>query len=151
MTDGSEVALGSPIVHMRMDGKVIWKTQDYQLIKAPFTLANGILYANDYSAGVFYPNGGGVTAISAEDGHEIWRLQLKPFTKDSYAMVAPTVIDGKIYVGNDYGAIYCISEIAGPEPGDGGEIKLGNGLLHWSWLILFAIVAVAFVILYKMY
>ena len=151
MTDGSEAALGSPIVHMRMDGKAIWKTQDYQLIKAPFTLADGILYTNDYSAGVFYPNGGGVTAISAEDGHEIWRLQLKPFTKDSYAMVAPTVIDGKIYVGNDYGAIYCISDIAGPEPGDGGEIKLGNGLLHWSWLILFAIVAVAFVILYKMY
>jgi iron complex transport system permease protein len=66
-------------------------------------------------------------------------------------MVAPTVIDGKIYVGNDYGAIYCISDIAGPEPGDEGEIKLGNGLLHWSWLILFAIVAVAFVILYRMY
>ncbi len=151
MTDGSTVPLGNPIVHMRMDGKVIWKTPDYQLIKAPFTLADGILYCNDYSAGVFYPSGGGVTAISADDGHEVWRLQLKPFTKDSYAMVAPTVIDGKIYVGNDYGAVYCISEVAGPEPDDSGEVTLGNGLLHWSWIILFAVVVLAFAILYKMY
>ena len=42
-------------------------------------------------------------------------------------MVAATVIDGKVYVGNDYGAVYCISDVAGPQVGDSGEIVLENG------------------------
>lgn len=129
-----------------LDGKVIWASRDYQLIKAALTLADGVLYANDYSSGRFYPSGGGVTAISAADGSEIWRLKLSPFSADSYSMVAATVIDGKIYVGNDYGAIYCISETAGPMYGDDGEIVLKNGLYHWSWvlLVLLALLGVAF-------
>lgn len=144
--DGSKIRVTGSICMFDLDGKVVWASRDYQLIKAALTLADGVLYANDYSSGRFYPSGGGVTAVSAVDGSEIWRLKLSPFSADSYSMVAATVIDGKIYVGNDYGAIYCISETAGPAYGDDGEIVLKNGLYHWSWVLLalLALLGVAF-------
>lgn len=149
--DGSEVDLVSAVYFFNEDGKVVWRSQGYGNIKAALTLADGIIYCNDYSAGEFWPSGGGVTAISAEDGSQIWRLRLSPYTDRSYSMVSATVIDGKIYVGNDYGAVYCISEIAGPEYGDGGEIKLGNGLLHWSWILLILAVLGCLVFLWRFY
>lgn len=149
--DGTTMDITSAIYKFNLDGKVVWVTEDYQTIKAALTLANGVIYAVDYSAGEFYPSGGGLTAISADDGSEIWRLRLSPYSSGSYSMVSATVVDGKIYTGNDYGAIYCISEVAGPEYGDDGEIVLGNGLYHWSWLALVAVVAATFVFLIRFY
>lgn len=147
--DGTAVPLNAAVYKIDLDGHVIWQSGEYQLIKAALTLADGVLYANDYSAGKFYPSGGGVTALSAADGSEIWRIQLQPFSADSYSMVAPTVIDGRIYVGNDYGAVYCLSEIAGKHAGDSGEIVLDNGLYHWSWALLALAAVACLVYLYK--
>ncbi len=146
-----EGAVYNAVCKYDFDGKVVWASQEYGWIKASLTLADGVIYCNDYSAGRFWPNGGGVTAISAEDGSEIWRLRLSPYADDSYSMVSATVIDGRIYVGNDYGAVYCISEIAGPEYGDGGEIKLGNGFLHWSWIALILAVSACLLFLWRFY
>lgn len=149
--DGSSVDIVTAVYRFDSDGKVVWRSQEYGWIKAALTLADGIIYCNDYSAGKFWPNGGGVTAISAEDGSQIWRLRLSPYADDSYSMVSATVIDGRIYVGNDYGAVYCISEIAGPEYGDGGEITLGNGFLHWSWIVLILAVIGCLAFLWRFY
>ena len=149
--DGDEMEIITAVYRFDSNGKMMWHSQAFGWIKASLTLADGIIYCNDYSAGKFWPNGGGVTAISAEDGSQIWRLKLSPFADDSYSMVSATVIDGKIYVANDYGAVYCISETAGPEYGDGGEIRLGNGFLHWSWIVLILVIAGCLVFLWRFY
>lgn len=149
--DGTQIAIHSAIYKFDYDGNVVWVSSDYQTIKAQLTLADGRLYAMDYSAGVFYPSGGGLMSINAEDGSEIWRLKLSPFSENSYSMVSPTVIDGRIYVGNDYGAIYCVSEVAGPVWDGGKEIVLKGGLNHWSWIVLFVVVVLALMMLYRFY
>ena len=146
-----EGAVYNAICKYDLDGRVVWASQEYGWIKASLTLADGVIYAVDYSAGRFWPNGGGVTAVSADDGSEIWRLRLSPYADDSYSMVSATVVDGRIYVGNDYGAVYCISETAGPEYGDSGEIKLGNGFLHWSWIVLILAVFGCLLFLWRFY
>ncbi len=150
-SEHSEGTVYNAVCKYDLDGNVIWSSSEYGAVKAALTLADGVLYTVDYSAGRFWPEGGGVTAISAEDGSEIWRLRLSPYADDSYSMVSATVIDGRIYVGNDYGAVYCISEIAGPEFGDGGEIKLGNGFLHWSWIVLILAVFACLLFLWRYY
>lgn len=149
--DGTESEAIPAIYKFDLQGRIVWVSQEYQVIKASLTLADGVLYANDYSAGTFYPTGGAVTAVDADDGSQIWRLQLTPYSGDSYSMVSPTVIDGKIYVGNDYGAIYCVSEVAGKQVGSSGEIVLGNGFYHWSWLALLAVVIASILLLRRYY
>ncbi|MDR3075373.1 MAG: PQQ-binding-like beta-propeller repeat protein [Candidatus Methanoplasma sp.] len=124
----------SAVYKFDWDGAVVWTSAEYQLIKAPMTLADGVLYMMDYSAGKFWPTGGGLTAISADDGSELWRVLLSPYTADSYSMVQPTVIDGKVYAANDFGAVYCLSATAGAGT---EEEKLQalqtRGFNHWSW------------------
>lgn len=149
--DGSEMDLIQAAYRLDLDGKVEWVSKEYNWIKSALTLADGVVYMVDYSAGAYWPNGGGVTAISAEDGSEIWRLKLSPSSKDNYSMVAATVIDGKVYVGNDYGAVYCISEIAGPQVDDKGEIVLENGFHHWSWYALILVVVLCLAMLWRLY
>ncbi len=149
--DGTEYAVTNAVYKFDLNGNVVWVTENYQMIKASLTYADGVLYAMDYSAGIFYPTGGGLTAINAEDGSQSWRIKLTPYSSGSYSMVSPTVIDGKIYVGNDYGAIYCISDVQGQAYGDSGEIVLSNGFYHWSWILLIIIVVVAFAFLIKFY
>lgn len=151
MSDGSESELIQAVYRLDMDGKVGWISKEYNWIKSALTLADGVIYMVDYSAGAYWPYGGGVTAVSADDGSEIWRLKLSPSSKDNYSMVAATVIDGKIYVGNDYGAVYCISDIAGPQIGDDGEIVLENGFYHWSWYALILVVAISLFLLWRLY
>lgn len=149
--DGGQVALTDAIYKYDLDGRVVWVSQEYPLVKGALTLADGVVYSNDYSAGKFWPTGGGVTAISTEDGSEVWRLRLSPDSADSYSMVPVTVVDGRIYVGNDYGAIYCISDISGPEYGDSGEIVLENGFHHWSWAVLAVVVIASLIFLARYY
>ena len=133
-TDGTDIDMKSSFYKLNWDGEVVWMSKEYQLIKSSLTLADGVLYAMDYSAGSFWPSGGGVTAISAEDGSELWRIRLSPYTDSSYSMVQPTVIDGKIYVGNDLGAVYCISTTAGPGTEEEWIESLHTqGFHHWSW------------------
>lgn len=151
MADGTETEVVQAIYRLNLDGEVEWVSSEYNWIKSPLTLADGVLYAVDYSAGEYWPNGGGMTAISSEDGSEVWRLKLTPSSKDNYNMVAVTVVDGRLYVGNDYGAVYCVSDIAGAQVGDEGEIVLENGFHHWSWYALISIVAVALFLLWRLY
>jgi len=149
--DGSEITISDAVYCFNMSGEVVWVSGEYQLIKGALTLADGVIYMTDYSAGIFYPNGGGLTAISADDGSQFWRVKLVPYSADSYSMVAPTVIDGKVYTGNDYGAIYCVSEVAGKDYGDDGEIVLENGLYHWSWIALIIAIMACLYFLIKFY
>ena len=152
MTDGTVIDVDSAIYKFNLDGEVVWVSENtYPLVKATPTLADGVLYTVDYSAGSLYPSGGCVTAISAEDGTEIWRLWLEPYSTSSYNMCSVTVIDGKLYVGNDYGAVYCISTIAGEVVGGSTEIVLEGGLNHWSWILLFLVVVVSVVAFWRLY
>ena len=67
-------------------------------------------------------------------------------------MCAPTVVDGKVLVGNDYGAIYVISEVHGEERGSSSEISYkSQGLAHWSWIALFVALAAFTLVMARMY
>lgn len=145
-SDGSTVEAVMGMYKFDYEGRVVWVTPINHVIKAAPTLADGLLFTNDYSIGDHYPNGGGVAAYSAEDGHQVWKVRLEPYSSQSYSMVAPTVVDGKVYAGNDYGAVYCISDVQGKAWGDDGEIEIDSpGFRHWSWIavILVAVIAVA--------
>lgn len=150
--DGGTVPADMGIYKFDYDGRVVWCTPVNHTIKGAVTLADGLIYATDYSIGQYYPNGGGLAAYSAEDGHEVWKIRLEPYSDQSYSMVAPTVIDGKVYVGNDYGAIYCISEVQGKAFGDDGEIEIDSpGFMHWSWAVLIIVSLLAIALLYRFY
>ncbi len=152
--DGGEVEATTAVYKFDWDGKVVWKSQDYQMIKGALTLdADGILYGTDYSAGAFWPTGGALTAWDSGDGSEIWRVLLSPYSEDSYSMVQPTVVDGKIYTGNDFGAVYCLSDIEGEGTDEERVQALETvGFAHWSWYLAAIVVAlstVSFAILYR--
>ena len=152
--DGSEIDATTAVYKFDWDGKVIWKSRDYQMIKGALTLdADGILYGTDYSAGAFWPTGGGLTAWDSSNGEEIWRVLLSPYSEDSYSMVPPTVVDGRIYTGNDFGAVYCLSNIQGEGTEEERVLALQTvGFAHWSWYLTEIVVVLSiiiFIILYR--
>jgi len=131
------------------DGNTKWYvTSNY--IWSRMTVAEGLLYYSEYSAG-FYDDGGHVVAKRITDGSTVWSAKLEPYSKTSYSMAAPTVIEGKIYAANDYGAVYCISEIEGKKWDGGGEIILPGGFWHWSWALLIALAVAAVIVLVRYY
>ena len=153
-TDGGTVDATTAVYKFDWDGKVVWKSQDYQMIKGALTMdADGVLYGTDYSAGAFWPTGGGLTAWDSSDGSEIWRVLLSPYSEDSYSMVPPTVVDGKIYTGNDFGAVYCLSDVKGEGTEEERVQALQTvGFAHWSWYLAAVVTAAAivtFVVLYR--
>lgn len=151
-TDGRECEGRNAILKFDWNGDVVWVSQDYQMIKGQLTVADGRVYATDYSAGKFWPTGGGVTSLDAGTGEQIWRIQLKPFTADSYSMVPVTVVDGKLYVANDLGAVYCISETAGKGTDEEHlEMLQTVGFRHWSWVVLLGVVVVAAIVARRLY
>ena len=98
----------------------------------------------DYSPGTEGSNGGNVWCLDADTGSVVWRCKVSPYNGNAYSMTCPTVVDGKVLVGNDYGAIYVISDISGNERTASGEIDYqSKGLAHPSWIITFIAVAVA--------
>ena len=67
-------------------------------------------------------------------------------------MCAPTVADGKVFVGNDYGAVYVISETRGIPRDSTSDITYeSQGLAHWSWIALFALLAAFTLCVVKLY
>ncbi|MFT0899644.1 PQQ-binding-like beta-propeller repeat protein [Candidatus Methanoprimaticola sp. MG2] len=152
MVGGGTMDVVSGLYKFDFNGDVIWCTPLNNTIKATPTLADGLVYLVDYSNGTKYPNGGGVAAYSAVDGSQEWKVRLEPFSKDSWSMVAATVIGGKIYTGNDYGAVYCISDVQGKAWNDSGEITIDSpGFKHWSWLAVVALAILAIALLYRYY
>ncbi len=146
--------LGSGVYLIDWDGNPIWKYDSPSWIKSPVTLAGGCVYFMDYSTGMMYPTGGCLTSLDAKTGEENWRMLLTPASSVSYSMVQPTVINGKIYAGNDYGAIYCLSNIPGTnyDDYDTGPVLISTGFNHWSWYLftlLFTASLVSFIILYR--
>lgn len=150
--DGSLSEIKYAVYKFDYNGKALWSSKEYQWIKGPLVYAAGVVYGWDYSAGYYYPTGGCLTALDAHSGQELWRLLLKPFKMDSYSMCQPTVVDGKIYVANDYGAVYCLSGTAGPSV-EGSDFKVLDtpGFRHWSWYALAAIILALIVLLVKFY
>ena len=144
----SEVAIDG-LHRIGADGEEVWSVES-NLIWSRLTMADGIVYAMEYSAG-FYDDGGHLVAFSPEDGSTFWSIKLEPYSRSSYSMAAPTVIEGKIYAANDYGAVYCVSETGGKRWDGGGEIILPGGFYHWSWALLFAIAIAAVVALIRYY
>ena len=159
MSDGQYMDVVSTVCMFDMDGDVRWYAHDpdsqsvreYPLIKAPLTYADGILYAMDYSSGTMYPSGGCAHAIGSDDGEHIWSVLLSPYSSDSYSMSMPTVIDGKVYVANDYGAVYCISDTAGSTDTGSTEIGMLNDIDHWSWYLLIGSIILSVVIFIRLY
>jgi len=151
---GGSIEATAAVYRFDWDGRAVWKSADYQMIKGALTLdADGILYGMDYSAGAFWPTGGGLTAWDSSDGSEIWRVLLSPYSQDSYSMVQPTVVDGRIYVGNDFGAVYCLSDVQGEGTEEERVQALQTvGFAHWSWYLAAGAVAFSifiFTLLYR--
>jgi len=137
------------VYRLSNDGKTVWRV-DSNLIWSRMTVAENLVYMSEYSAG-FFEDGGHVIARNIETGEEVWSVKLEPYSKDSYSMVAPTVIEGKIYAANDYGAVFCISVVEGKKWDGGGDIILPGGFWHWSWFLLITVIIAAIVALVRYY
>ena len=131
------------------DGKTVWRV-DSNLIWSRLTVADNRVYMSEYSSG-FFDDGGHVISRDINDGSVVWSVKLEPYSKDSYSMVAPTVIEGKIYAANDYGAVFCISVVEGKKWDGGGDIILPGGFYHWSWALLIVVIIAAIVALVRYY
>ena len=142
---GSDVALVSGYYSMWVnDGSMLWCRQTDALSIGGTTYCDGKVYSMDYSPGTEGSNGGNVWCLDADTGSVVWRCKVSPYNGNAYSMVCPTVVDGKVLVGNDYGAIYVISDISGNERTSSDEIDYqSKGLAHPSWIITFIAVAAA--------
>ena len=152
-TDGTEIPVTNGVYKFDWEGRVVWASDYYNNFKGQLTLAGGRIYGMDYSAGVAvtFP-GGCVTVLDAEDGREIDRLLLRPCTETSYSMSSVLVVDGKLYTGNDMGAVYCISDVAGPGTEEEWMETLETvGFHHWSWAVLLIVTLLAILIAYRLY
>ena len=134
------------------DCTLLWNRPTDALCKGGMTYCNGNLYSMDYSPGTEGATGGNVWSLEADTGEIAWRVAVSPYNGNAYSMCAPTVVDGKVIVGNDYGAVYVLSEMSGSENGLTADIDYqSQGLRHWSWVLTFIIIAatlLAAVVLY---
>lgn len=103
------------------------------------TYCDSRIYGMDYSPGSEGSLGGWVWCIDADTGDVVWKAKVIPYAGAAYSMCTPTVVDGKVIVGNDYGAIYIISETPGIDRSSSEQIDYASeGIAHWSWLLLIA-------------
>lgn len=135
------------------DGHIIWHVKSDALTRSGMTYCDERLYCTDYATLAEWPNGGAVRCIDPDTGSILWSVRLEPGSINAYSMCAPTVAGGKIFVGNDDGILYCISDIPGKERGISNDIDYDSqGLAHWSWLMLFSvgiITAAVAIVLYR--
>lgn len=134
-------------------GRYIWKNPSADVTKSGLTFCDGLLYCVDYSPGTEWPNGGAVRCIDPDTGQFVWSVKLDPYNGLCYSMSSPTIVDGKIYVTNDEGYVYCLSMVPGKTvDGTSGIDYRSVGFAHWSWIALFAsciIVALVSVAIYR--
>ena len=135
------------------DGHVLWCNPNDASTRGGMVYCDGRLYCADYSTLAEWPVGGALRCFDPDTGDQIWAIKLSPGSSTAYCMSTPTVIDGKIYVGNDDGTLYCISDIPGRIDKETSDIDYqSQGLLHWSWLMLFAaaaLTAIVAIVLYR--
>ncbi len=103
------------------------------------TYCDGRIYGMDYSPGSEGALGGWVWCIDSDTGDIVWKAKAVPYAGAAYSMCTPTVVDGKVMVGNDYGAVYIISETSGTDRASSDRIGYqSRGLAHWSWILIIA-------------
>lgn len=118
------------------DCSLCWVQDTEALCGGGITYCDGRIYGMDYSPGSEGSLGGWVWCIDSDTGDVVWKAKAIPFAGAAYSMCTPTVVDGKVLVGNDYGAIYVISETPGIERSSSDRIGYSSqGLAHWSWLL----------------
>ena len=122
------------------DGHKIWCNQNDAYSKSGLIYCDGRLYCVDYGTLNEWPVGGALRCIDPDTGNFIWSVKLIPGTANAYCMSTPTIVGGKIYVGNDDGTLYCISDIPGIDVKETSDISYqSKGLAHWSWIIFYII------------
>lgn len=135
------------------DCSMCWSQDTESQCKGSMTYCDGYLYSIDYSPGTEGAYGGWVWCLDSDTGAVRWKAKVAPYSGVAYSMCTPTVIDGRVLVGNDYGAIYILSETPSKTHDSSSNIGYeSNGLLHWSWLTMFgvsAVVMIAAIILYR--
>lgn len=126
------------------DGRMHWYRPTDALSIGGMTYCDGRVYSMDYSPGTEGATGGWVWCLDSDTGNIVWKTKVSPYDGTAYSMCAPTVVDGKVLVGNDYGAIYVLSETSGKERTRSSSIDYeSEGLAHWSWIALFALIIIA--------
>jgi len=125
------------------DCSMLWCRPTDALSIGGMTYSCGRVYSMDYSPGTEGANGGCVWCMDSDTGNVVWKCRVSPYNGNSYSMCCPTVVDGKVLVGNDYGAVYVISDVSGDQRASSGEIGYqSQGLAHPSWIAMFALTAV---------
>ena len=62
------------------------------------------------------------------------------------------MVDGKIYTGNDFGAVYCLSDIKGEGTEEERVEALQTvGFAHWSWYLAAAVVTFSLMTFAELY
>ena len=150
---GAEVELVSGYCSFWVDdGTLSWIHPTDALSVGGVTYCGSRIYSMDYSPGSEGSLGGWVWCMDADTGDVVWKAKVSPYGGAAYSMCAPTVVDGKVLVGNDYGAIYVISEVHGEERQGSSEISYeSQGLAHWSWIALFVALAAFTFVMVRMY
>ena len=134
------------------DGHVIWHNTNDASTRSGMVYCDGKLYCSDYSTLAEWPVGGALRCFDPDTGDQLWAVKLSPGSNTAYCMSTPTVIDGKIYVGNDDGTLYCISDIPGRIDKETSDIDYrSQGLMHWSWLTLCAVAALTASVAFILY
>ncbi len=147
-TTGQEIDLVNGYYSLWInDGSVQWSYPTDALSIGGVTYCDGKLYSMDYSPGTEGVTGGQVWCLDSDTGSVVWKVKVSPYNGNAYSMCAPTVVDGKVIVGNDYGAIYILSENSYDQNGRTANINYESvGLAHWSWIATFALVGIALVV-----
>ena len=150
---GRDVELVSGYYSLWVDDCSLCWVQDTEAVcGGGITYCDGRIYGMDYSPGSEGSLGGWVWCLDSDTGDVVWKAKVTPYAGTAYSMCTPTVVDGKVIVGNDYGAIYVISETPGVERSSSERIDYDSqGLTHWSWLLIFAVSALIAVTAFVLY
>ena len=146
-TTGTEIDLVNGYYSLWVDdGSVQWCYPTDALSIGGVTYCGGNIYSMDYSPGTEGATGGQVWCFDSDTGNVVWKVKVSPYNGNAYSMCAPTVVDGMVLVGNDYGAIYILSETSSDQRARTANIDYETkGLAHWSWIATITLVIVALV------